>query len=282
MTQELAEAMPGRENGRKTLLVVEHLKKYFSVGGGFLRRSALLRAVDDVSFEIFEGETFGLVGESGCGKSTLALTVVRLYEPDGGRIVFDGTDISHLSAAKLRPFRKDIQMIFQDPYSSLDPRMTVGGIIEEPLRNFGVPNRRERVRELLQAVGLNAYFVNRYPHEFSGGQRQRISIARAMALEPSFVVLDEPTSALDMIVQAQIVDLLRALQKKRDLTFMFISHDLRVVSALASRILVMRNGKMVEEGPAHDVFEHPKEDYTRALFAAAFNLDATGHGVVRQ
>ncbi len=269
MTQELAEAAPGQEGGRKTLLVVEHLKKYFSVGGGFLRRSALLRAVDDVSFEIVEGETFGLVGESGCGKSTLALTVVRLYEPDGGRIIFNGMDISHLPGAKLRPIRKDIQMIFQDPYSSLDPRMTVGGIIEEPLRNFGVSDRRERVRELLQAVGLNAYFVNRYPHEFSGGQRQRIGIARAIALHPKLIVCDEPVSALDVSIQAQVLNLLRALQRDYRLTYLFIAHNLAVVAHISDRIGVMYLGKLVEIGPTEQITSEPRHPYTRALLSAA-------------
>jgi peptide/nickel transport system ATP-binding protein/oligopeptide transport system ATP-binding protein len=270
MTQELVHpAAPTPADGRKKLLVVEHLRKHFTVGGGFLRRPALLRAVDDVSFAIVEGETFGLVGESGCGKSTLALTVVRLYEPDGGRIVFDGTDISHLPGGKLRPFRKDIQMIFQDPYSSLDPRMTVGGIIEEPLRNFGVPNRRERVRELLQAVGLNAYFVNRYPHEFSGGQRQRIGIARAIALHPKLIVCDEPVSALDVSIQAQVLNLLRALQRDYGLTYLFIAHNLAVVAHISDRIGVMYLGKLVEIGPTEQITSEPRHPYTRALLSAA-------------
>jgi oligopeptide transport system ATP-binding protein len=270
VTQHLANAVASAQvEERKKLLVVEHLRKHFTVSGGFLRRSMVLKAVDDVSFEISEGETFGLVGESGCGKSTLAQTVVRLYEPDGGRIVFNGTDISHLPGAKLRPFRKDIQMIFQDPYSSLDPRMTVGGIIEEPLRNFGVPNRQERVRELLQAVGLNAYFVNRYPHEFSGGQRQRIGIARAIALHPKLIVCDEPVSALDVSIQAQVLNLLRALQRAYGLTYLFIAHNLAVVAHISDRIGVMYLGKLVEIGPTEQITNEPRHPYTRALLSAA-------------
>ena len=269
-------------------IVVEanDLKVYFPIKRGILRKTVgHVKAVDGVSVAIRRGETLGVVGESGSGKTTLGLALLRLISSQGP-IAFLGKPIDGLSFKAMRPLRSDLQIVFQDPYGALSPRMSVAEIVEEGLlvhqRKLSADEREARVIAALADVGLDPDTRHRYPHEFSGGQRQRISIARAMALEPSFVVLDEPTSALDMIVQAQIVDLLRALQKKRDLTFMFISHDLRVVSALASRILVMRNGKMVEEGPAHDVFEHPKEDYTRALFAAAFNLDTTGHGVVRQ
>ncbi len=269
-------------------IVVEanDLKVYFPIKRGILRKTVgHVKAVDGVSVAIRRGETLGVVGESGSGKTTLGLALLRLISSTGP-IAFLGKPIDALSFKAMRPLRSDLQIVFQDPYGALSPRMSVAEIVEEGLlvhqRKLSADEREARVIAALADVGLDPETRHRYPHEFSGGQRQRISIARAMALEPSFVVLDEPTSALDMIVQAQIVDLLRALQKKRDLTFMFISHDLRVVSALASRILVMRNGKMVEEGPAHDVFEHPREDYTRALFAAAFNLDTTGHGVVRQ
>lgn len=269
-------------------IVVEanDLKVYFPIKRGILRKTVgHVKAVDGVSVAIRRGETLGVVGESGSGKTTLGLALLRLISSTGP-IAFLGKPIDALSFKAMRPLRSDLQIVFQDPFGALSPRMSVAEIVEEGLlvhqRKLSADEREARVIAALADVGLDPETRHRYPHEFSGGQRQRISIARAMALEPSFVVLDEPTSALDMIVQAQIVDLLRALQKKRDLTFMFISHDLRVVSALASRILVMRNGKMVEEGPARDVFEHPREDYTRALFAAAFNLDATGHGVVRQ
>ena len=269
-------------------IVVEanDLKVYFPIKRGILRKTVgHVKAVDGVSVAIRRGETLGVVGESGSGKTTLGLALLRLISSQGP-IAFLGKPIDGLSFKAMRPLRSDLQIVFQDPYGALSPRMSVAEIVEEGLlvhqRQLSADEREARVIAALADVGLDPETRHRYPHEFSGGQRQRISIARAMALEPSFVVLDEPTSALDMIVQAQIVDLLRALQKKRDLTFMFISHDLRVVSALASRILVMRNGKMVEEGPAYDVFEHPREDYTRALFAAAFNLDTTGHGVVRQ
>ena len=268
------------------LVEANDLRVYFPIKPGLLRKTVgHVKAVDGVSVAIRRGETLGVVGESGSGKTTLGLALLRLISSQGP-IAFLGKPIDGLSFKAMRPLRSDLQIVFQDPYGALSPRMSVAEIVEEGLlvhqRTLSADEREARVIAALADVGLDPETRHRYPHEFSGGQRQRISIARAMALEPSFVVLDEPTSALDMIVQAQIVDLLRALQKKRDLTFMFISHDLRVVSALASRILVMRNGKMVEEGPAHDVFEHPREDYTRALFAAAFNLDTTGHGVVRQ
>ena len=262
------------------------LKVHFPIKRGILRRTVgHVKAVDGVSIAIRRGETLGVVGESGSGKTTLGLALLRLISSKGP-IAFLGRRIEGLSFKAMRPLRSDMQIVFQDPYGALSPRMSVGEIVGEGLlvhqRALTADAREARVVAALADVGLDPQSRHRYPHEFSGGQRQRISIARAMALEPSFVVLDEPTSALDMIVQAQIVDLLRALQRKRDLTFMFISHDLRVVSALASRILVMRDGKMVEEGPAREVFEHPREDYTRALFAAAFNLDAAAQGVVRQ
>jgi peptide/nickel transport system ATP-binding protein len=250
------------------LLAVEHLKKYFSIGKGFLRKGVNLKAVDDVSFEVYPGECFGLVGESGCGKTTLAQTIVRLYDPTAGRITFDGTDISSLSASKVRPMRRHIQMIFQDPYSSLDPRMTVGGIIEEPMRNFGLDNRRERTRELLQQVGLNAYFVNRYPHEFSGGQRQRIGIARAISVNPKLVVCDEPVSALDVSIQAQVLNLLRDLQREFGLTYLFIAHNLAVVAHISDRIGVMYLGKLVEVGSTAAITTDPKHPYTKALLSA--------------
>jgi oligopeptide/dipeptide ABC transporter ATP-binding protein len=270
MTQQLEEhTEQAAADGRRPLLVVENLKKYFVLGKGFLRRGVVLKAVDGVSFAVYPGETFGLVGESGCGKSTLAQTIVRLYDPTEGRILFDGTDISRLNARQIHPFRRHIQMIFQDPYSSLDPRMTVGGIIEEPMRNFNVPNRRERTRELLQQVGLNAYFVNRYPHEFSGGQRQRIGIARAISVNPRLVICDEPVSALDVSIQAQVLNLLRDLQRDFGLTYLFIAHNLAVVAHISDRIGVMYLGKLVEIGPVEQITTDPKHPYTKALLSAA-------------
>ncbi len=270
MTQQLEERTVGdSQTGRRPLLKVENLKKHFPIGKGLFKKGVALKAVDGVSFEVYEGETFGLVGESGCGKSTLAQTIVRLYEPTAGKIEFDGQDISTLSSGKLRAMRRHIQMIFQDPYSSLDPRMTVGGIVEEPMRNFGLPNRRERTRELLQQVGLNAYFVNRYPHEFSGGQRQRIGIARAISVNPKLVVCDEPVSALDVSIQAQVLNLLRDLQRDFGLTYLFIAHNLAVVAHISDRIGVMYLGKLVEVGPVEQITDDPKHPYTKALLSAA-------------
>jgi oligopeptide/dipeptide ABC transporter ATP-binding protein len=270
VTQQLVEDQSrAGDKARKPLLEVDGLKKYFPLGKGLFRKGVDLKAVDGVSFEVYEGETFGLVGESGCGKSTLAQTIVRLYDPSAGKVLFDGKDISTLNASQLRPIRKHIQMIFQDPYSSLDPRMTVGGIIEEPMRNFGLPNRRERTRELLQQVGLNAYFVNRYPHEFSGGQRQRIGIARAISVNPKIVICDEPVSALDVSIQAQVLNLLRDLQREFGLTYLFIAHNLAVVAHISDRIGVMYLGKMVEVGPTKEITTDPKHPYTKALLSAA-------------
>ncbi|RIK44720.1 MAG: peptide ABC transporter substrate-binding protein [Chloroflexi bacterium] len=262
------------ENGTTdTILEVRNLKKHFHVGGGILaRKSALnIRAVDDVSFSIKRGETFGLVGESGCGKTTLGQTIIRLYNPTAGSIIFNGTDISSLSSQELRKHRRGIQMIFQDPSASLDPRMTVGSIIAEPLNIYGIgtrAERRERVRELLQVVGLNAYFVNRYPHEFSGGQRQRIGIARSLALNPSLVICDEPVSALDVSIQAQVLNLLRKLQDEFALTYLFIAHNLAVVAHISDRVGVMYLGKLVEIGEARVITEEPKHPYTQALISA--------------
>ena len=250
-------------------------------------------AVKHVSFDLAKGETLALVGESGSGKSVTALSILKLLNypaasHPSGRILFEGHDLLTVPERELRAVRGNkITMVFQEPMSSLNPLHTIEQQVVEMLtlhRGMGAAAARARTLELLGEVGIPKpeERLSAYPHQLSGGQRQRVMIAMALANEPDLLIADEPTTALDVTVQAQIVDLLRALQKKRDLTFMFISHDLRVVSALASRILVMRNGKMVEEGPAHDVFEHPREDYTRALFAAAFNLDTAGHGVVRQ
>ncbi|MGB3447795.1 MAG: ABC transporter ATP-binding protein [Xanthobacteraceae bacterium] len=258
------------------------LKVWFPIKRGLLRKTVgHIKAVDGVSLAVRRGETLGVVGESGSGKTTLGLALLRLISSDGP-IVFLGNNIQGLRFKAMRPFRRDMQIVFQDPFGSLSPRMSVGDIIAEGLSvhqpQLSQEQREARVVKALVDAGLDPATRFRYPHEFSGGQRQRISIARAVVLEPSFVVLDEPTSALDMLLQAQMVDLLRDLQRKRDLTYMFISHDLRVVASLASHLIVMRHGKVVEEGPASDLFKNPKTDYTRALFAAAFRLE-TANGV---
>jgi len=259
------------------------LKVWFPVKRGLLRKTVgHIKAVDGVTLAVRRGETLGVVGESGSGKTTLGLALLRLISSDGP-IVFLGKDIQGLRFKAMRPFRRDMQIVFQDPFGSLSPRMSVGDIIAEGLSvhqpQLSREEREARVVKALLDAGLDPETRFRYPHEFSGGQRQRISIARAVVLEPSFIVLDEPTSALDMLLQAQMVDLLRDLQRKRDLTYMFISHDLRVVASLASHLIVMRHGKVVEEGPASELFKNPKTDYTRALFAAAFRLEtANGAG----
>jgi microcin C transport system ATP-binding protein len=269
-------------------IVVEtkDLKVWFPIKRGVLRKVVgHIKAVDGVSIEVRKGETLGVVGESGSGKTTLGLAILRLISSNGP-IVFMGQEVQGLRFKAMRPFRRDMQIVFQDPYGSLSPRMSVADIIEEGLwvhhPNMSDDEHEDRVVRALLDVGLDPETRFRYPHEFSGGQRQRIAVARAIVLEPTFVVLDEPTSALDMLIQAQIVDLLRELQKRRDLTYLFISHDLKVVAALASRLVVMRHGKVVEEGPAIELFANPQSDYTRALFAAAFELETAAEGVVAQ
>ncbi len=260
------------------------LKIWFPIKRGLLRRTVgHIKAVDGVSVAVRKGETLGVVGESGSGKTTLGLALLRLISSEGP-IVFLGKNIQGLRFKEMRPFRRDMQIVFQDPFGALSPRMAVGDIVAEGLTvhhpSLSREERDARVIAALKDVGLDPETRFRYPHEFSGGQRQRISVARAVVLEPSFIVLDEPTSALDMLFQAQMVDLLRGLQRKRDLTYMFISHDLRVVASLASHLIVMRHGKVVEEGPASELFSNPKTDYTRALFAAAFNIEASSPSVV--
>jgi microcin C transport system ATP-binding protein len=264
----------------------DDLRVWFPIKRGVLRKTVgHIKAVDGVSVEVRKGETLGVVGESGSGKTTLGLAILRLISSNGP-IVFMGKDVQGLRFKDMRPHRRHMQIVFQDPYGSLSPRMSVSDIIEEGLGvhspQMSESERDLRVVQALKDVGLDPETRFRYPHEFSGGQRQRIAIARAIVLEPEFVVLDEPTSALDMLIQAQIVDLLRDIQKRRELTYLFISHDLKVVAALASRIMVMRDGKVVEAGPAADVFKNPQSDYTRALFAAAFNLETAPEGVVAQ
>jgi microcin C transport system ATP-binding protein len=264
----------------------DDLKIWFPIKRGIMRKTVgHIKAVDGVSIEVREGETLGVVGESGSGKTTLGLAIMRLISSEGP-ILFMGKGVNGLQFKEMRPFRKNMQMVFQDPYGSLSPRMSVSDIISEGLGvHFPDMTRAEKERRVLAAlkdVNLDPETRNRYPHEFSGGQRQRIAIARAIVLEPNFIVLDEPTSALDMLIQAQIVDLLRDIQKRRKLTYLFISHDLKVVAALASRLVVMRHGKVMESGPAVDVFKNPKTEYTRALFAAAFSLEAVPGEAVAQ
>jgi microcin C transport system ATP-binding protein len=270
--------------GSPVVMSTDDLKVWFPVKRGLLRKTVgHIKAVDGVSLQVRKGETLGVVGESGSGKTTLGLALLRLISSNGP-IVFLGKDIQSLRFKEMRPIRRDMQIVFQDPFGALSPRMSVADIIAEGLtvhqRGLSAAEREARVIKALKDVDLKPETRFRYPHEFSGGQRQRISIARALVLEPDFIVMDEPTSALDMLLQAQMVDLLRELQRKRDLTYLFISHDLRVVASLASHLIVMRHGKVVEEGAAAELFKNPKSDYTRALFAAAFRLEAAAGGVV--
>jgi oligopeptide transport system ATP-binding protein len=251
---------------RVPLLRAEAVVKHFPAGLG-----ATVKAVENVSFEIYPGETVGLVGESGCGKSTLGRLCTQLLPVTSGNIFFDGVDLTKLHGEKLRQYRRQLQMIFQDPYSSLNPRMTVGDIIAEPLENFGLLRGRakdQRVQELLKIVGLNPYFNNRYPHEFSGGQRQRIGIARALALRPKLIVADEPISALDVSIQAQIINLMEDLQKEFQLTYLFIAHDLSVVRHISDRVMVMYLGKIVEVADSVEIYRNPRHPYTKALLSA--------------
>ena len=275
---------PLADEAAPVVLSTDDLKVWFPIKKGLLRKTVdHVKAVDGISFKLRAGETLGVVGESGSGKTTLGLALLRLISSDGP-IQYGGTRIDRWSARDMRPLRREMQVVFQDPYGSLSPRLSVSQIIEEGLLiqhpDMGYDERRERVASALTEVGLDGAMQDRYPHEFSGGQRQRIAIARAMVLAPKLVVLDEPTSALDMSVQAQIVDLLRDLQAKRGLAYMFISHDLKVVRALCNYVLVMRNGKVVEEGPSARIFAEPREDYTKALLAAAFDLTVANRTVV--
>lgn len=254
------------------LIEIKNLKKYFPINKGFFKKdTAYVKAVDGVSFDIKKGETFGLVGESGCGKSTTGRTIIRLYDVTDGEIVFDGTELGRLSPQELKPFRKKIQMIFQDPYASLNSRMTVGDIIGEPIDIHNIASGEERQRiiyDLLERVGLSKDHANRYPHEFSGGQRQRIGIARALAVNPDFIICDEPISALDVSIQAQVVNMLEDLQKELGLTYLFIAHDLSMVKHISDRIGVMYLGKLVEVSTADGLYDSPNHPYTKALLSA--------------
>jgi oligopeptide transport system ATP-binding protein len=265
---------PTTPNGKEALVSVRGLKKWFPITSGIIlqRQVGAVKAVDDVSFDIYKGETLGLVGESGCGKSTTGRTVLQLYKPTAGNVVFEGQELTTMDATNLRKMRRRMQMIFQDPFASLNPRMSVGAIVSEPLRIHKVIENKTELQEyveaLLQKVGLNPYYINRYPHEFSGGQRQRIGIARALALRPSFIVADEPISALDVSIQAQVVNLLEELQDEFNLTYLFIAHDLSMVRHICDRVAVMYLGKIVEMGPTEEVYENPIHPYTQALLSA--------------
>jgi microcin C transport system ATP-binding protein len=277
-------APPPANAKAQTILEAKDLKVWFPIKRGFLRSIVgYIKAVDGIDLAVKEGQTLGVVGESGSGKTTLGLALLRLVSSDGP-IVYLGNRIDGYDSKRMRPLRRQMQIVFQDPYGSLSPRLSVGQIIEEGLliQNHGLSQdeRNARVARALKEVGLDPALRDRYPHEFSGGQRQRIAIARALVLEPKFLILDEPTSALDVSVQAQIVDLLRELQRKHKLAYLFISHDLKVVRALANSIIVLRHGKVVEQGPARTVFAKPKTDYTKALLAAAFELQARRGGAV--
>jgi len=261
------------ENG-DVILRVTNLKKHFPITSGFIvqRQVGAVKAVDDISFDVMRGETLGLVGESGCGKSTTGRTILQLYKPTEGSVEFEGRELTTMPNSDMRAVRREMQIIFQDPFASLNPRMTVGSIVSEPLTIHSLyPNKKERqeyVENLLAKVGLNPYFINRYPHEFSGGQRQRIGIARALALQPSFIVADEPISALDVSIQAQVVNLMEDLQNELGLTYLFIAHDLSMVRHICDRVAVMYLGKIVEMGPTAAVYDNPLHPYTQALLSA--------------
>lgn len=259
------------ETNGNDLISLKNLQVHYKVGGGLFKETKRVKAVDGVSLDIKKGETLGLVGESGCGKSTLGKAILRLTEPTGGQVLYHGKDLAAMSQTQMRDERKNLQMIFQDPYASLNPRMTVGQIIAEPIRTFNLSNGENvesKVQNLMETVGLNRRFTKRYPHEFSGGQRQRIGIARALAVDPEFIVADEPISALDVSIQAQIMNLMARLQTEKNLTYLFISHDLRAIRHVADRVAVMYLGKIVELGRAKTVYAEPLMPYTKALISA--------------
>lgn len=269
-----------------TILKVDNLKVYFPVSNGFLKKKSYVKAVDGISFEIKKGETFGLVGESGCGKSTTGRAIVKIYKPTDGKVEFEGKDVTKIKGSDIKQFKKDMQMIFQDPYASLNPRMTVGEIIREPMDIHGIydtkEEREKRVRELLEIVGLKPDHIRRYPHEFSGGQRQRIGIARTLALNPKFIVCDEPISALDVSIQAQVINLLEDIQEKMGISYLFIAHDLSMVKHISDRIGVMYLGNMVEVGNSDDVYHHPLHPYTQALLSSVPIPDPKAAGMKKR
>ena len=275
----IAEPMQSNQTSDQPILEVEGLKKHFPIRSGFLQRvTDWVKAVNGVDFQIPQGHTLGLVGESGCGKSTVARMILRLLTPDAGRITFRGQNISQIDEKEMKPLRKQIQIIFQDPYGSLNPRMTAGESVTEGLRTLGLPSgkqRSDRLAELFTMVGMSPEYADRYPHEFSGGQRQRIGIARALSVDPSLIICDEPISALDVSIQAQIINLLKDLQQQLGLSYLFISHDLNVVGYLCSRVAVMYKGFIMEHGPAEVLFEDARHPYTRKLLSAIPEPDPT-------
>lgn len=265
------------DTNEEVLVDVQHIKKYFPIKGGILKRTVgHLKAVDDVSFQIHKGETLGVVGESGSGKSTLGRVMLRLLDPTEGKIIFDDTDISELSRRKLNPIRSDMQIVFQDPFASLNSKMSVGQLIEEPLlvqTSLSKAERKEKAKEIIKKVGLRESDLNKYPHEFSGGQRQRISIARALVLEPKFVICDEPVSALDVSIQAQVLNLMKDLQDELGLTYLFIAHDLSVVKHISDRVAVMYLGRIAEIAPKKELYENPLHPYTKGLLSSIPVID---------
>ncbi len=266
-------AEAARKGNHEVLVKIRNMKKHFPIGGGgfFQRELAAVKAVDGVDFDIYQGETLGLVGESGCGKSTTGRTILQLHRATDGSVQYNGVELTDLKGQAMRRMRREMQIIFQDPYASLNPRMTISRIVAEPLLVHGIGSekeRQQRVEELLERVGLNPYFANRYPHEFSGGQRQRIGIARALALNPSFIVCDEPISALDVSIQAQVVNLLQELQHEMGLTYLFIAHDLSMVRHICDRVAVMYLGKIVEMAETEELYTNPLHPYTQALLSA--------------
>ncbi len=280
MSAAAPELKPNPSQTEDVILSVRGLKKHFPISSGivFQRQVGAVRAVDGVSFDVYRGETLGLVGESGCGKSTTGRTILQLYRPTAGSVKFEGRELTELKGNDLRTLRREMQIIFQDPFASLNPRMTVGSIVSEPLQIHNIKRGkelREYVESLLEKVGLNPFYINRYPHEFSGGQRQRIGIARALALNPKFIVCDEPISALDVSIQAQVVNLLEDLQEELGLTYLFIAHDLSMVRHICDRVAVMYLGKIVELAPTDELYDNPLHPYTQALLSAVPVPDPT-------